>query len=90
MAKPPKEEIVIREVDPNTWMVTFSDLLTLLLTFFVLLLTMSSMDDQKFRESFGQLTPTPGVLTQWGATQLIHPNLIPLFQRQPPSWTRDI
>jgi chemotaxis protein MotB len=30
--------------DPNAWMVTFSDLLMLLLTFFVLLLSMGSMD----------------------------------------------
>lgn len=30
--------------DPNAWMATFADLLMLLLTFFVLLLTMKSMD----------------------------------------------
>jgi chemotaxis protein MotB len=51
-----KVEIVVveRKVDPNKWMITFSDLLTLLLTFFVLLLTMSSMDERKLRESFSQ------------------------------------
>lgn len=38
--------------DTNAWMVTFSDLLTLLLTFFVLLLTMSSMDAKKFKRGF--------------------------------------
>ena len=32
------------------WLVTFSDLMTLLLTFFVLLLTMSTMNVQKLRE----------------------------------------
>ncbi|MCZ7583430.1 MAG: OmpA family protein [Deltaproteobacteria bacterium] len=37
-------------IDPNAWMVTFGDLVTLLLTFFVLLLTMSSMDAQKARQ----------------------------------------
>lgn len=36
--------------DPNAWMVTFGDLVTLLLTFFVLLLSMASMDDQKMKE----------------------------------------
>ncbi len=36
--------------DPNAWMVTFGDLITLMLTFFVLLLTMSSMDVQKAAE----------------------------------------
>lgn len=40
------------EVDPNAWMATFADLLMLLLTFFVLLLTMKSMDTGKAREIF--------------------------------------
>jgi len=34
----------------NAWMATFSDLLMLMLTFFVLLLTMSSLDAKKVRE----------------------------------------
>lgn len=33
----------------NAWMATFSDLLMLMLTFFVLLLTMSSLDNRKVR-----------------------------------------
>jgi|GEM_PF-1580353 len=37
------------KIDPNAWMLTFSDLLTLLLTFFVMLISMSSFDTQKFR-----------------------------------------
>jgi chemotaxis protein MotB len=36
-------------MDPNAWMSTFSDLLMLMLTFFVLLLSMSSLDQQKVR-----------------------------------------
>jgi chemotaxis protein MotB len=36
--------------DPNAWMVTFGDLITLLLTFFVLLLSMSSLDSNNFKE----------------------------------------
>lgn len=48
MAKPEKEPEA--PGNPNAWMVTFSDLLMLLLTFFVLLLTMSSLDAQKIRE----------------------------------------
>ncbi len=38
--------------DPNAWMATFADLLMLLLTFFVLLLTMKSMDSGTVREIF--------------------------------------
>lgn len=40
------------ELDPNAWMATFADLLMLLLTFFVMLLTMKSMDAGKAREIF--------------------------------------
>lgn len=43
-------------------MVTFSDLITLLITFFVLLLTMSSMDKKKLREIVRHLGGSPGVL----------------------------
>jgi len=45
-----KEKAEELSTDPNAWMVTFGDLITLLLTFFVLLLSMSSMDEQKFAE----------------------------------------
>ncbi len=37
------------------WMVTFSDLVTLLLTFFVLLLTMANMDEVKFDDAKNSL-----------------------------------
>jgi chemotaxis protein MotB len=47
-----KEKGGDKKTDTNAWMVTFSDLVTLLLTFFVMLLTMSSMDQQKFKRGF--------------------------------------
>ena len=40
------------KIDPNAWMVTFGDLIMLLLTFFVLLLTMKSMDNKALKEIF--------------------------------------
>ena len=46
--------------DPNAWMVTFSDLITLLLTFFVLLMSMSSISSKKLQETFSQF---PGAVT---------------------------
>ena len=46
----------------SSWMVTFSDLSTLLLTFFVLLLSMSSMDDLKLRSMFQNFTSSSGIL----------------------------
>ncbi|MEA1949359.1 MAG: flagellar motor protein MotB [Thermodesulfobacteriota bacterium] len=50
------------DLDPNAWMVTFADLVMLLLTFFVLLLTMSSMDTKKLRNLMTHFTETTGVL----------------------------
>lgn len=44
------------------WMVTFSDLATLLLTFFVLLISMSSMDDRSFKTLFSNFTSSCGIL----------------------------
>ena len=54
------EEVKTGEVP--SWMVTFSDLATLLLTFFVLLLSMSSMDDKSLRSLFTNFTSSCGIL----------------------------
>lgn len=51
-----------QKMDPNIWMVTFSDLLMLMLTFFVLLLTMSSMDQKRLRGLFRHLQEATGLL----------------------------
>jgi chemotaxis protein MotB len=50
------------KVKSDSWMVTFSDLSTLLLTFFVLLLSMSSMDDLTLKSSFYSFTSSCGIL----------------------------
>jgi hypothetical protein len=50
------------DFDPNAWMVTFADLVMLLLTFFVLLLTMSSMDTKKLKRLMTHFTESTGVL----------------------------
>lgn len=48
-----KGENAGEQLNPLGWMVTFSDLVTLLLTFFVLLISMSSMDVKTIRQAFG-------------------------------------
>lgn len=48
--------------NPLSWMVTFSDLITLLLTFFVLLISMSSMDVKSVRSTFAMFSGSSGVL----------------------------
>ena len=45
------------------WMTTFADLSTLLMTFFVLLLSFSNMDLQKFRDMLGSVRNAFGVQT---------------------------
>ena len=46
----------------GAWMVTFSDLIMLLLTFFVLLLTMSSLDQKALKDLISHLQDSTGVL----------------------------
>lgn len=48
--------------DPDAWLVTFGDLITLLLTFFVLLLAMSSVDQKKLEEAFEHFGGKPFLL----------------------------
>ena len=50
MNREPEPEI--EEFNPQAWMITFSDMVSLLLTFFVMLLAMSSLDDERLKESF--------------------------------------
>lgn len=50
------------------WMTTFSDLMSLLLTFFILLYSMSNIDAQKFQDMSESLQ---GVLSGLGYTQVI-------------------
>ena len=56
--------------NPLGWMVTFSDLVTLLLTFFVLLISMSSMDAKAIQQSFGMFSGATGPLSFSGEGQL--------------------
>ncbi|MGD9162018.1 MAG: flagellar motor protein MotB [Desulfobacteraceae bacterium] len=60
-----EDKVITEEVKTGavpSWMVTFSDLATLLLTFFVLLLSMSSMDDKSLRSLFTNFTSACGIL----------------------------
>jgi chemotaxis protein MotB len=45
-----KKKIIIPAEDTQKWLCTFNDLMTLLLTFFVLLLSMSSLDAKKIKD----------------------------------------
>lgn len=57
------------------WMATFSDLMNLLLCFFVLLFAMSTIDEDKFEELVASLSASFGVL-EGGSTSVLEGTLI--------------
>lgn len=69
----PSEQPVKKGLPP--WMGTFADLCTLLLTFFVLMLTFANIDLQKFREMLGSVQEAFGVqYQQRGEYQPVKPS----------------
>lgn len=57
----PKKKRVDEGPDPDAWMVTFSDLLTLLMTFFVLIFASQDPVKEKLFEAFGQASGVFGL-----------------------------
>ncbi len=64
--------------DPGApaWMVTYSDMVTLLLTFFVLLLSMARMDKVKFQDAAGSLKGAFGVMQSARQSEIAKPKVI--------------
>lgn len=60
------------------YMTTYGDLMTLLLTFFVLLLSFSSMREAKFRRAIGSLKGALGVLPN--EQTIVEPQIVPIPQ----------
>lgn len=58
------------------WMVTFSDMTTLLLTFFVLLISMASFDKRKMEQVFGVLSGSTGIMSQIGTSNMSEENIV--------------
>lgn len=61
---PRKYSKALENEDPSTnnWMTTYGDMVTLLLTFFILLFSISEVDSQKFRAIVNSFQGFPGVL----------------------------
>jgi len=79
-----------QHLNPSMWMVTFSDLLMLLLTFFVMLLTMSSMDKKKLKEIFIYLKEAVGVLELAGTSGITDlANLVQKYSESQTSYVID-
>ncbi len=58
------------------WMVTYSDMVTLLLTFFVLLLSMANMDQIKFNQAVGSLKGAFGVFGGQDRKEISQPSIV--------------
>lgn len=58
------------------WMATFSDLVTLLLTFFVLLLSMANMDKVKFQQAADSMKDAFGVMKGGTRTEMGKPKVV--------------
>ena len=58
------------------WMTTYSDLVTLLLTFFVLLLSMAKMDQIRFESAVGSLRGAFGVMDSTDVTSMGEPKIV--------------
>ncbi len=71
----PKKEKKAPEGAPM-WMVTFSDMVTLLLTFFVLMLSMANMDQVKFQQASDSLAGAFGVLGSADRTEAVQPRVV--------------
>ena len=56
-----EEESVVESAGVPAWVMTFADLMTLLMCFFVLLLAFSEMDAQKFKQLSGSMKEAFGV-----------------------------
>jgi len=74
MAKKPKKPMA----GAPLWMVTFSDMMTLLLTFFVLLLSMATLDQVKFTQAAGSLSDAfgVGILASSTRTEIAPPQVV--------------
>ena len=78
-APPKKEKKCDCPAGAPTWMVTYSDLVTLLLTFFVLLLSMANMDPVRFVAATTSLQDAFGMAKKSDSVEFA----IPIFPNQP-------
>ncbi|MBN2288892.1 MAG: flagellar motor protein MotB [Candidatus Glassbacteria bacterium] len=72
----PKKKCHCEEGAP-AWMTTFSDLMSLLLCFFVLLVSMSSVDPSEFNKATGALKGSLGILTEDPSTMELVNEIVP-------------
>ncbi|WP_202708606.1 OmpA family protein [Sporosalibacterium faouarense] len=57
-----RKTLDIEDPSTNNWMTTYGDMVTLLLTFFILLFSISEVNSQKFRAIVNSFQGSPGIL----------------------------
>lgn len=68
--------------DPNAWLATFGDLITLLMTFFVLMLSFSTLNSEKFTAALGSIDMALGmsaktrILNKDGVLGIANPHVV--------------
>lgn len=74
------------------WLVTYSDMVTLLLTFFILLLSFSTLDNRKLKVAIGSLRGALGVMDQQPGMGGAQPSIIvpPITEVQYPDTSNKI
>lgn len=65
------------EAGAPAWLTTFSDLMSLLLCFFVLIVSMSSTDPQEFQKASGSLRGSLGILSESPSTMELITVIVP-------------
>ncbi len=74
----------------GSWLVSLCDLLSLLLCFFIVMLTMQSMDDKKFKDNFGSFFGAFGTLAKASETGMAPDFIVPIQAPIPELLVRDI
>jgi len=67
-----KEKEEVEEPSAPFWMTTFSDMTTLLLVFFILILSYSTIELEKFKGAMSSMKGALGVLPDMGSTVPLH------------------
>ncbi|MBD3221088.1 OmpA family protein [bacterium] len=83
MSNKKKRPIIIKQ-GLDGWVMTYGDMMSLLLTFFVLIVSFSSMQEAKFKDAAMSLRKAFGVMVQPEAVIEFNDPLVPKYETKPP------
>ncbi len=83
MSNKKKRPVIIKQ-GLDGWVMTYGDMMSLLLTFFVLIVSFSSMQEAKFKDAAMSLRKAFGVMVQPEAVIEFNDPLMPRYETKPP------